>query len=133
MKTGQHPVSALCILLALPITTAQCSSTFTRNVLDLHTLKAQATPVVQNFLDGKIQGNSIEISPYFPAVSLDEVTSVNDFGCNTDIKNAHVFKLRLMRGDSSRFFIRNGGVVDRSWQTREIDRLCSTCMRVLHL
>ena len=101
--------------------------------MDLHELKRHATPVVQNFLDGKIQGNSLDVSSYFPAVSLDDVNSVNDFGCNTDIKNAHVLKLRLMRGDSSRFFIRNGGVVDRSWQTREIDRLCSTCTCLLHL
>jgi len=121
MKTDQHHISALCILLALPAAAAQCSSTFTGNIIDLHELKPRATSAFQTFSDGTLRGNSVKISSLLPTVSLNDINSIDDFGCNADIENAYVFKLRLMRGDSSRFFIRNGGVIDKSWQIRKIE------------
>ena len=126
MKTDLHHLFALSILLVLPAAATQCSSTFTENIIDLHEFQPQATTDVRRFSDGNIQGNSVDISSLLPSVSLNDINSVDDFGCNADIENAYVFKLRLMRGDTTRFYIRNGGDKnDRSWQIREIKRSCS--------
>ena len=126
MKTVSLQISTLCILLALSTAAAQCNSPdFTDNVIDLHELKAQglATRKDQKFGDDKeIKGYSIVIpsTSNLPTVPLASITSVDNFGCNTDIENAHVFKLRLVRGDSTRFFILNEGRPDTYWKTRRI-------------
>lgn len=115
---------ALCVL-ALPAAAAQCDPTFSGNAIDLHDMRAKNTPKRQGFRDiGFTPGYSIVIPSNLPTVSLDNITSVNNFGCNTDITNAYVFKLRLMRGDTSRIYIHSKNNVG-SWQTRAIHRLCS--------
>ena len=127
-----YQVFALCVLLTLTAAAAPCDPTFMGNVKDLHQLKAQAKSQTLTFPDigKKTLGNFIVVPSDMPTVSLDNITSVNDFGCNTDIKNAYVFKLRLVRGDSSRLFVFPGS---GSWQIREIKRSCLNIVFVLML
>ena len=127
MKTDLHHLFALSILLVLPAAATQCSSTFTENIIDLHEFQPQATTDVRRFSDGNIQGNSVDISSLLPSVSLNDINSVDDFGCNADIENAYVFKLRLMRGDTARFYILN----EEYLQIREIKRSCSKLVCVV--
>ena len=123
MKTDLHHISALCLLMALPAAAAQCNSSFTENVNDLHELQLQArTKSYKNF-----QGHVVDTSSLLPTVALNDINSVDDFGCSADIENAYVFKLRLMRGDTARFYILN----EEYLQIREIKRSCSKLVCVV--